>query len=379
MKVQLSFSLLIGLASLGPSQDPATSQTKTYENSAIGFSIRYPSEWQATEKSDEAWFRIPLKEGAGVAALHIVATRFNADSDIWQKSQENINKQMGLEVVRQWKEEILGVPLLLTSVRGGPGKMAAAIKAVPGLPGDQPLLTLVGLVYSASNQKMLFRLTAPESHFSEAELAFRKTLESLRTSNGQLPTPEDPTRKPEVIPTAGPSGELPPTRTPIGTAPAPSAGTKTERAPKVYETEGAARKVGFYYPEGWTVEAKEDGSTVLKHDATGFTLGLAIRSTLDSEPPMRALLRASSESLRNFDEVVSRDESKPRKNAAGAMVTRIWRTGKNANGPLVSLEGVGSLGANYFLIRWSGEGALDPERVKLVQSLLDRASVEPIG
>lgn len=353
--------------------DPAP-QTAVYTNAYIGVSITHPNDWKVAPKKTDAWITIPLKNGSTVAGLNLVAAVFNAETDIWQKSQEHMVNQLGGTIIKQWDEQILGVPLLLTKMRHSPGKLTSAIKAVPGLPADQPLITLVGLVYSATPRKLLFRLTAPESAYDDAEFLWRHALESLRTVDGRLPKPEDPNRTPDTLPDPKNTPPDPGPRLPIGPKP-PSEAVK--RAPKVHEATVANRKVGFYYPEGWQVEAQENGKLTLRGTNPTVTLDMALYSNLDSDPPLRALVKASGESLQDFKSVESREESRAKKNAAGATFVRVWRIGNGVSGPIFSFEAVAG-DSFYCMLKLKGQGKLSSDLRKSIEDLLERISVEPI-
>jgi hypothetical protein len=360
------------------------SQLATYRNDWIGISITHPANWKVVEKKTDAWVTIPLKEGTATAALNLVAATFNADPEIWQFSQKDASQDLGFEILKQWQEEILGVPLLLTKVRSGPGKLASAIKAVPALPSDQPLVTVIGLVYSRTPRKLLFRLTAPESAFDDADFAWKQVLETLKTSDGNLPQPEDPKRKPDPLPPAGKPGknekpEGPPKKTTIGASAASNRGAKVERAPKVFEATAANKKIGFYYPEGWTIEKGEDGQLSLKNTGLSLNLRLWLNSTLDSDPPLRALVKASAETLKSFEKVETREENMPKPNKAGATMVRIVRIGKDTSGPIWTFESAGGSTDFYFLITGSGKGKLEAAELKALEDLVERASVEPVG
>jgi hypothetical protein len=371
-------NIAILAAAIGISQGAAVTPPAdvTYRNEWIGVSISHPPTWKVVEKKSDAWITIPLKEGTSHAGMSFVAATFGAEPDIWQKSQEHANGQLGFEVLRQWKEEILGVPLLLTKIRSGPGKLTSAIKAVPELPSDQPLVTLIGLVYSRTPRKLLFRLSAPENAYDEAEFVLRKALESLRTLDGSIPQPEDPS-KPETAPTI----EKPvaaPVKMPIGMVPG-SEKPKFVRAAKVHEVAISGKKVGLYFPEGWTLETAENGAMTLKSADPAIALAVTVSSTLDSDPAVRALIKASAESLKDFEKVVKREENYPKENRAGNTYIRIWRSGEGKSGKVWSFEGVGGTNDFYFLVKNKGVGDLDASMRKAVEALLDQMSVEPIG
>lgn len=368
---------MLAVLALGQGTAAPPAGSSTYTNEWIGISITHPADWKVAPKKQDAWITIPLKGGSMVAGLNLVAAVFQSETDVWQLSQEHVNKNLGFEVIRQWQEEILGVPFLLTKVRSGPGKLSSAVRAVPGLPSNEPLVTLIGLVYSATPRKLMFRLTAPEAGYDDAEFLLRKSLETIRTLDGKMPLPEDPDRKPDPqqpVPTAPPR---PATRVTIG-GPANSEKTAV-RAPLVHEATAANRKIGFYYPSEWKLETGADGKLTLRSAEPAISLSLELHSTLDSDPPLRALIKASAASLKSFDKVARREENLPETNKAGAIVIRVWRTGTGASGPIWSFEAVGGSNDFYFLLKGQGTGALPADLRKAVEALVDQASVEPMG
>ena len=375
----MSISALIFALSLGQGTSaPAVPAAETYTNEWIGISITHPAGWKIVPKKTDAWITIPLKEGTAHAAIYFVAATYNADIEIWQKSQEHANNQLGFEIMKQWQEEILGVPMLLTKVRSGAGKLTSAIKAVPQLPSDQPLVTLIGLVYSRTPRKLLFRLTAPESAYDDAEFIWRQALQTLRTVDGSVPQPEDPLREPDPLPAPGAKPPKPATKTVIGWA-STTTSAGAVKAPKSQEVTVSGRKVIFHYPEGWTVEPGENGLLTLKSAAPAISIKAQVNAMVDSDPPLRALVKASGESLKSFDKVDSREENLPKANKAGATFVRIWRTGMNASGPLWTFEMVAGKEDFYLLMKQQGTGKVDPGVRAALESLIDQVSLEPAG
>lgn len=369
-------ALILALGFAQGTTPPAAPARETYTNEWIGISITHPTGWKIVPKKTDAWITVPLKEGTAHAAIYFVAATYNADIEIWQKSQEHANNQLGFEIIKQWQEEILGVPMLLTKVRSGAGKLTSAIKAVPELPSDQPLVTLIGLVYSRTPRKLLFRLTAPEAAFDDAEFIWRQALQTLRTVDGTIPLPEDPKREPDPLPVPGKKPAGPPVKTAIGLTPA-NGNAGNVKAPKTQDLTVAGRKVVFHFPEGWTAVPGENGLLTLKTATPDVSVTVQVNSILDSAPPMRALVKASGESLKSFEKVETREENVPKANKAGAVTVRIWRTGVGSAGPIWTFEAVGGKEDFYFLIRQQGAGKVDPAVRAAMESLLDQISLEP--
>lgn len=372
--------LSIGIAQGAATQGAAASAStvETYRNDDIGISITHPPSWKIVPKKSDAWITIPVKDGTAHAAINVLAVSFNADTEIWQKSQEHVNNQLGFEIIRQWREEILGVPLLLTKVRSGAGKLTSAIKAVPELPSDQPLVTLIGLVYSRTPRKLLFRLSAPEAAYDDSEFVWRQALETLRTVDGSVPQPEDPNREPEAPAEPGKKPVAPPRKTTIGLKPT-TLESATLKPPKSHDFTVSGRKAAMRYPEGWTVEPGENGHITLKSSSPEISLKVQVNAMVDSDPPMRALVKASGESLKSFAKVESREENLPAKSKTGATYVRIWRTGAGASGPIWTFESVCGTEDFYVLMRQQGTGKVDPAVRSAVEALIDQIALEKIG
>jgi hypothetical protein len=117
----------------------------------------------------------------------------------------------------------------------------------------------------------------------------------------------------------------------------------------------------------------------MSREAGGPSLRLSLHSSLDSDPPIRALLKASGQALAEFETVLNREENLPRKNRAGMHVVRIVRTGQGKEGPVWTFEAVGGSTEFYFLITAKSSGALDAAFRKDLEDLVETMSVEPMG
>ncbi len=335
-------------------------QESKFESPEIGLSFRHPSNWKVEKTRAEVRFVIPLAGVDTQAALGIFAASFLGETQTWLDSQRQMNENLRHETLRQWTEEILGVPLLLTKSRYQTGGRVE--------------IALSGLLYARSPRKLLFRLSAPESAFEEAEFLWRKAMETLRTLDEKLPQPEDPGRAAETNsakPASNPA--KPPTITVLGST------RKSEpvKAPIGVPLKTAGRSMMLRIPEGWTSEPVGESGVNLKHASLSGDVSVRVFSLLDSDPAARALMKASNESLKLFDKVSRREDVLPKANRAGAKAGYVWRTGENAQGQLAVCDAAGESEGFYWLLRWTYRGAASTDLRKLVMDLIGQMSVEP--
>lgn len=334
------------------------SDEKTFTDTELGLSFTHPKSWQVARDRSKAWkINIPL-EGGAKGTLEIFAVSFREPADRWQEYQALANQNLKRTVDRQWQEEILGVPMLLTRIYYSQK--------------DVPMATLVGLLYGAVPKKMNFRLTAPASGFEQAEQEWRTALQSLRTISGKLPDTEDPTKPP-------PDPVLQPT-TPKNQAvlkpPSQEKPTRKVRGRNKLATKAAGRDVVFTFPGGWTATTDGDGFLLTRNGFKG-RLRLEVLGTLDSPPANRALSAITAEALGEFSKVTLRDEPRPSYNKAGAMVTWVRREGFNVDKPLFIHQAAGECGDYYWLIDYRSDDPRIARRERgAIEELLDIAFVE---
>lgn len=335
-------------------------EVKPYVNGAVGMTLEFPAAWQIKAVKDDAAIEIPLNAGMQ-AKLEILAVAFSSEPDIWQISQKHVNEQMKREVERQWTEEVLGVPLLMTKVNV--------------LTDGAPEVILVALMYSATPKKFLFRLSSPAAGFEEAEFAWRRSLQSLRTVSGDLPKPEDPENPAASLPTGTSSPSRPSSVIVLGSKPS---GGSREVAPMGFPVETAGRKYEIRVPDGWRFEPKSASEGLLKNDAVPGGVEVRVASPRDSEPPARAFQSRSAESLNLFESVQKREENRPSPNKAGFVMGRVWRMGRDASGPLATLDAVGAGEEVYWVVRFrlSGQALTSAVQASL-EALVKAMSVEP--
>lgn len=309
------------------------------------------------KKTSDVKVMMPIEGSSQSALLELYNVGFNSEKDVWQLGQKSINERMKREIMRQWEEEFLGVPMLLTKV------------SYVGKEGPQILLT--GLIYSRTVKKLMFRLAAAPDDYDKAEFAWRETMNTFRT--GSAWAPEDPTKKPD--PKAPPRTMLP---KPVVTNPnSLSAETKITKPPVAIAASLAGRKIEVRVPGEWAGKVQEDGTILLTHPEVAGNLKLTLSTALDSDPPQRALLISASKTLDDYQKVLKRDESAPSKNKAGATVAAVWRTGTRAEGDLFTCDAVSTNGDLYFILsfRSTNAGKIGAER-KIIETLLQNCSIE---
>lgn len=309
MKGLIAFALLLGAA-----------QDATYENSKLGLAFTYPSTWNRTETKTGTTFDLALSNNRK-AKLEVFDVDFRASVEIWQDVEKRTAEQLKQTLEKQWQEEILGVPLLLSKT---------VVKDE-----DQTTITMSGLLYSATARKLRFRLSADPAAYDEAELAWRNVWTSLRTISGDLPAGESPERNPEVIPTTKPPTVFPKEKQkPKG------------KGPQIALSELATATIGgksykASAPAGWTFKPAQDGPGVLSAASLSGSASLRFQSLVGEEVPGRVLLRESAVSLEKFTEVERRLDKGPFANASGSVVAWTYRVGKDAAGALMSFEAMG--------------------------------------
>jgi hypothetical protein len=218
---------------------------------------------------------------------------------------------------------------------------------------------------------MLFKLTVPTAAYETTQYQFQRTLETLRTIDGNTPTADDPTAPLPVAP-AKPEPVRPKKVLSDG-----SDRPKPVTAPLTTELTVSTRKVTLRYPEGWSATDVQENGLVLKNGEVAGPVTVKVFSTLDSDAPLTALFKLSSASLADYKQVEKREDADPRPNKAGATVSYVWRKGTAANGDLMTMEAYGQSGEHYFLAsyRLTDPLAYASER-KALEALLSQMSLE---
>jgi hypothetical protein len=351
-----------------PTPPQPEADSATYQNLLLGLKFNYPKVWELTpNKKGEARILIPIENTSDRAVVEVFPVNFRSEPNIWQLTQVGSNKAMKRKVERQWEEEILGVPLLLTKVNYSDK-------------GSQKT-SETGLIYSFGFNKMMYRVTASPEEFDKADYAWRNVLQSLRMLDDSLPKIEDPSVKierkdPKATPPLKPGDDIPHPNI-IHPLHAP-AKVKLVKAPVAGKLTIGTANLEIHLPADWKLQSDKDGVYTLTNAGLSGPATLKVYSVAAFVPPAIAIATASGESLKDFTKVTSREEQLPKANRAGAAISAIWRAGTGAKGQIFSAEATAQTGDFYLLLtfRSTNESRWSSDR-RLIESLLEQASVEP--
>lgn len=363
---------------------PETPLSVPYTNYALGLSFDHPAIWKLIEdpKEKKSFFGLPvfgkkkppknsLKQardetlfyipaGDRTATLEIFGALYDDTPELWEQVQQQVNKQLSRNVDKQWREEILGVPLLLTKISYDQE--------------GEKVYSLTGLVYSHTPYKLQFRLTAPSIVYDDVEYSVRQSLQSIKTVRGDLPQPEDP-KNPLSSTAYINKPTKPPKVTVIGDEKA--GGSKVKKGEVAIPLTVSARKLLLTLPAGWTFDPPQSGVVMLHHQGVAGTVTVSIYTSLDSDPPQAAIAKASGASLNDFASVAHREEIQRDANLAGANLNAVWRTGQASGGALATCDAVGATGDNYWVLRYRLQGVPTSAERKAVEALLNGMSADP--
>jgi len=321
------------------------SETRTYRDDKLGLIFQYPRTWTLRKERLYSVFEWDLS-GGGKAKVQLINSNFRSPKEAWQQVQKDVNITNKREVLRQWEEVLLGVPLLLTSVQysesSGPERL------------------LIGLLYSKSVEKFMFRLTAPAAGMDEAERQWREVFVSLRTTSGALPTTENPDTPVET--------ERPPTKPDKVITLKPSDGkpAKAVKAPKANRVTALNQGMNVLTPESWTV-ADKDGVLVATHPELAGRLVLEIGNTTEAAAKS-VLMSASGKTLSRFTSVKRRTETPGGYNQAGFWICQINREGPTEAGELFLSQAIGAGAGVYWLATYE---STSPEQARKDRPVLD--------
>lgn len=340
-------SSLIAAALLGQSGD-----VKKFRDTKMGIEFDYPKTWNFRKERLYSVIEFPVAEGK-TAEVQLLNTNFRQASADWQNIQVEINNSMKRTIERQWEETILGVPLLMTKLSY--------------LQGDRDLVTLVGLLYTKTPEKLNFRLTTDRVVADQAEQMWRQVLNTLRTTDGNLPVAEDPTTKVEERTVIEPPTNA--DKVHVFAPEDPEAKQNLRGAQKTMIT-AIGKEMELWLPKGWTAELVE-GRYNLKHDDLKGTASFAV------EPGGVLQARASLGSLMNtsqsrFSTISIRKESEPSGTKAGCVLLTAERHGKEGNSDLHLMYAAGVRANNHWMLTYEVKSAEDWKRDgKLIRSLVD--------
>lgn len=349
-------------------------QSKIRVKNEVKFDIKDPHTWRPPKYDTTTKFLMPLPGVDERGVLEIFSAQFFADQDIWQASQRDINQQISTmnhgadkrTVLRQWTDELLGVPLLMTKIEDNNK-------------GEKRIIE-TGLMYSATPRKLIFRVSASPENFDKAEYAWQQVMQTMRTTDGRLPSAEDPNRKltaADMVP--GGFHKV------IWTAPAPPPLTPI-KSPVVNDATAGGKTVHLRSPNGWKVQKNLDGSFTLTSAELPGPVTVTVASDLDSEPPDRALIRSAGRTLGAFSVVDKREESGPNPTHAQMKSYTIFRRGyadAAKSKPEFSFDATAWItpsatsGDIYYILSWTGSDANWERDKKALEGLVDVLGIDP--
>lgn len=314
--------------------------TKVYEAKEIDLKFSYPDAWKL--RKERLYDILEFNVDGQLVKVQIMKTVMTYPKEHWQQVMKEVNSQSGRVLLKQWEEELLGVPLLLTRYNEGEGTSTRQV--------------LSGLLYGARDEKLNFRLTSPEPVAEGAQKMWFDVMLGMSTVSGRMPgekppkedKPEKPkpdSRNPEaddpVRRGEGRKGDKTYVLKPIEQGP-----PKIELAPKRVVAD-AGRGIYAYMPEAWALES--DKIVHSSGTAIGFTA-----MTGDQNQVKKEYLRAGSAALAKMDKVTDRQESKPGYNAAGFVVSEMSRSGTSATGNMASWTAYGWSAGYGWVLSWTG-------------------------
>jgi hypothetical protein len=355
-----AFALLLVLIAPGAAAQAPTDKDYFTIN-RTGFAFVRPKSWKVETTKREQRLTIPTAAKHGPAIMHFYTVDFRYKTSDWQDTQIAVASEFKRSIDRQWEEEILGIPLALTKTSG------VDAHGVPDV-------VLTGLLYSASKNKMLFRLTCPAEDFDVANGAWREAFQTLRTTDGSVALADDPNKKltkDELEP-------KPPSPLPVTVLGSGSKAPKPTKGAVVIPGKAGGKNAVIHLPVGWTAATQKDGTWIVTGRDLPGPLTMSLASTLDSEPVRAALLKLSSKSLDQFVAVKDRTDIDDERNKAGAVINAIFRAGTAAKGPMSSFEAAVMSGDLYLLLHWQSTAPMTPAERRAIDMLLSQATIDLI-
>lgn len=332
-------TLLAGIVvGLAPQDQPV--QTKVVQEKKLDLQLDVPRPWNVrrTSYGQELRFKV---DGQDVNVRLIVAP-LPPSQGLYQESVRDVQASQGNMVVRQWEEEILGVPLLLTQLTV-PDKTDAT----------KPATTrLMGLLYGGQKDAFSFQLETLEAAYPAAEQQWRNALLTIRTISGSLPTQagQAPPDDPEPV---RPQNEVK-----VHVVRPDDGAPKEPKFGPVRVVADESAGLFAYLPEGWS--ASEEG--VLKGPNTTTTITLSVGAGT-KEVTRRTYFSKAGSLLSTLTKVEKRHEPKPSVNNAGFETEWMERFGPTADGQGGHRVAFGWSGTLYWTITAQGsQQALEADR-----------------
>ena len=330
-------------------------QEQQFSNARLGLAFTFPATWTMATTKNSTKFTLPGSTEIK-PSLEVFDVDFRADVETWTNVEKVSVEQLKRTVERQWQEELLGVPMLLTRANWKEDDIA--------------MTSLSGLLYSATPRKLRFRLVSESATFDEVEKAWREVLLSLRTINGTLPSGETPERNPEVIPSVKPPSTFRPNPPKV----APVEARKGAMSMAV-EINGRASKL--FFPAGWVIEKAENGNFKASNPALPGEVTLSLIDIASEPNPGRILMRAAGASLTIFDKVTVRNEKGPLNSAAGAKIAWVHREGADKAGPILSHDSIGISDDLMWLLTYRHNLTVNsPKELAILMEFVNTSCIE---
>lgn len=301
---------------------------KVYSNPTTDIRLKYPEDWNLKKDkfSDELRFKVDGKE----VYVELMGIEMNFPPQHWQDVTREINTNNDRSVLRQWEEEFLGVPLLLTKVRD--------------LGKPEIEIAITGLVLSNRTQKFLFRLHSPESVAQSAEEQWNKVMLSADTISGKLPSEAIAT--PTTNNSGGGGASVSTTPGKIQVIEPKFGPPKVVRRGSVRSVLDESRGTFLYLSEGW---ALKDG--ILSNGSVQLKFGTGIG---DERVARSEWLKECGISLGRLNVVVSRVEPELKYRESGFRGTYLERRGKTTDGDEVQWIAYGWQSGYLYTLSWTG-------------------------
>ena len=345
-----------------PKTKPEASQSVSFSDAYFGLEFSHPKTWTVTKKGrDMTRFAIPIEGSPVPGELEIMRTSFHQTKDLWQSIQLQANATMRREVVRQWEQDVINVPMLSTQINFTDRGVAKT--------------TMTGLYYTKTPSKMLVRLTSAIGDFDKLKYQFDSALESLHTIDGSAPVEDDPNYVFPVTKKPQPAASRP-VLIDAGAAPKVKKPRHQTGIPLTVSTKAVTMNI----PSDWTTEDVKDGHFVLHHPKLKEPIQVEVHSSLDSDRPAAALLKLSGDELAEFLPGVTREDTDPTINETGCSVSTVWRVGKNDKGNLVTFHASAEQGDFYLILNFRTTSIADAKAYRsLIRELLGEINLEATG
>lgn len=328
-------------------------ETKTFRDKDLGLIFQYPANWEVKKEKYSTNFEFTAADGS-TSQIQVFKTQFRQEKATWQQLQREVSEQMRRRVTRQWEEQILGVPLLLTTIEYSDGEAQRS--------------TFVGLLYTATQEKLNFRVNSTAGTAQQAEDAWRGALMTLRTISGELPVPEDPT-KPLPNPDTTDSGRPITRLTPDDTG-------DPVRTKNVTRLEKLGQQLDLYLPDGWALKTEDERIWLTSEKLVG---SVEFTVTSGGRVQIPAALKAANDSTFDLYKLVTlREDPVPSVLRSGSFVARTLRVGPGMEGgEVVVLHAVGTTGSVIWRLSYKtdSEAKYKQDR-KLLDRLIDYTAVE---